>query len=609
MLNTVKKVLIAFLLFICGIAGATAAITLIFFEPTRFDYLFIYALSGGGAGSFLKTIFTVIPIITGLVFAVIALYTGRKGRWVLFLTTTSLFVYAFRICDYISGTNAITDIFDKEYISPQNFKLKFPQSKRNLIVLYLESIESDYANPKISASNLLPNLSKLAEENYTFSGYHQLLYTGTTLSAQFAGMCGAPYKTEIKIQSLYDSLNYTIPNVICYPEVLRQNNYNTYFIQSGSLDFAYTRQLINQHGFPYAEGYDELIAATDNASVITGNDWGIRDRELYRLAQQKIEKLANQHKPFLITIATIDTHEPTTFLDPKCTSQYGDKRDVIVCADQMAADFIRWIQKQDFYPQTTIVVLGDHTVIGRNSVYPNHQDRKIFNMIINPVPGFASQPHRWTTLDVAPTILEALGIENQGWGLGRSLGQKEPTMIEKYGNVLDMEFNKNSDFYKKMHSVNPQPLADAAVYSLSAVISQNSNLKKYTRAKHEVLDTIWTDDLRFKLETIPKHDICLDVEFLVIFEPSAKNSSIEVFLDQVSLAKWEILLQQKMPIHKSVCFSPKMIKDDKILHFRFRRNNKIDRNYYISIGLKKFFLTEFTTYRNESEDSPRSTCD
>ena len=72
------------------------------------------------------------------------------------------------------------------------------------------------------------------------------------------------------------------------------------------------------------------------------------------VSKERIVELANKNEPFLFTIATIDTHEPTTFLDPKCDKKYGDNRDVILCADKMASDFIKWVQKQDFYKNTTI---------------------------------------------------------------------------------------------------------------------------------------------------------------------------------------------------------------------------------------------------------------
>lgn len=98
------------------------------------------------------------------------------------------------------------------------------------------------------------------------------------------------------------------------------------------------------------------------------------------------------------------THELTTFLDPGCEQKFGNKRDAVVCAGQMAADFIEWVQKQNFYHNTVITVPGDHVVRGKNSIYPQRSKRQIFFTIINPQKGSEPQKHRRTMLDIAPTL-------------------------------------------------------------------------------------------------------------------------------------------------------------------------------------------------------------
>ena len=121
------------------------------------------------------------------------------------------------------------------------------------------------------------------------------------------------------------------------------------------------------------------------------------------------------------------THEPTTFLDPGCEQKFGDKRDAVVCAGQMAADFIEWVQKQNFYHNTVITVPGDHVVRDKNSIYPQRSKRQIFFTIINPQKGSEPQKHRRTMLDIAPT-----------------LSKQHPALEEKYGLALDTEINKFS---------------------------------------------------------------------------------------------------------------------------------------------------------------------
>ena len=88
---------------------------------------------------------------------------------------------------------------------------------------------------------------------------------------------------------------------------------------------------------------------------------------------------SGRKKSFLTVITTVCTHELTTFLDPGCEQKFGNKRDAVVCAGQMAADFIEWVKKQNFYHNTVITVPGDHVVRGKNSILsPKKQTANIF---------------------------------------------------------------------------------------------------------------------------------------------------------------------------------------------------------------------------------------
>ena len=65
-----------------------------------------------------------------------------------------------------------TDFYEKYYVNPAKTKLDFPSQKRNLIYIFMESMESSYADQEdggIMDDNYIPNLTKLAKENINFS--------------------------------------------------------------------------------------------------------------------------------------------------------------------------------------------------------------------------------------------------------------------------------------------------------------------------------------------------------------------------------------------------------------------------------------------------------
>ena len=58
----------------------------------------------------------------------------------------------------------------------------------------------------------------------------------------------------------------------------------------------------------------------------------------------------------------------------------------------------------------------------------------------------------YTTLDLFPTTVAALGVQIEGnkLGLGVNLYSSEPTLIERYGDeYMDVELLKDSKLYRK----------------------------------------------------------------------------------------------------------------------------------------------------------------
>ena len=585
-MNLLKKTFCLLIFFLLGILLATSLVVMFFWGRTTLESLFLYITTAISAGSFIRNISLIVVLLFASAYAFITFFSGKKWKIFLIFLSLSFFFYTFQIYDFIVGNVSQTTIYEDEYIIPS---VSSPKQKRNLIVLYLESMESGYKNYDGKGTNLLPNLSKIAEENFYFNDFYQLLYANATISGQVAGMCGIPHKTELSITNLRNIQNNTLSNAICYPDILKKEEYNTFFIQGSSLSFSGTRNFIKQHSFQKIEGIN------DNPDILQnnkGNDWGVKDSTLYEITKERIIDLANKNNPFFITIATIDTHEPTTFLDPKCDKKYGDNRDVILCADKMASDFIKWVQKQDFYKNTTLVVLGDHIVIGRNDIYPKKENRQIFNVIINPVDGLEPQKHKWTTLDIAPTIMEAIGFENTGFGLGRSLWQKNATLYEKYGMKLDMEFNKISDFYKKFNKTEKEKTSYKK-YVINTLIKEKEIIDYVGSVVEEgqvqafIADhnTIWTDTLNIEIMKNDKKQYCLKTKFILI-NPSNKMPIIELNVNDKKIGKWEIPLTEKAPFEREICFE----NEDKYISVNFNRNSTTSNPYHHAIGLKEFII-------------------
>jgi phosphoglycerol transferase len=126
-------------------------------------------------------------------------------------------------------------------------------------------------------------------------------------------------------------------------------------------------------------------------------------------------------------------------------------------------EFVTWIQQQDFYENTTIIISGDHLTMDPEILesLDENYTRTIYNCIINSAVKPVQEKNRqFGAFDMFPTTLAAMGVEIQGnrLAMGTNLFSAEKTLTEKYGQAfLNDELQKNSEFYNEtILDVKPQ---------------------------------------------------------------------------------------------------------------------------------------------------------
>ena len=165
---------------------------------------------------------------------------------------------------------------------------------------------------------------------------------------------------------------------------------------------------------------------------------------------------------------TVDTHFPYGYVCDECKNELDSQMKTVVrCADNQVGKFLDWIQNQEWFSNTTVVILGDHAYldaplnnfITEQGILPKkviNSKRRFINIIINPVEELKEikQKNRsYSSFDIMPTVLEALGnkLSKNGIGLGRSLFSDSETLVEKYGvEKLEKETMKNVIEYNKL---------------------------------------------------------------------------------------------------------------------------------------------------------------
>ena len=354
-------------------------------------------------------------------------------------------------------------IYAESYVDPLEANITFPETKQNLIYLYLESMETTFLSEEVGGGNdvtPIPELYTLAQENVNFShnedvgGYAALSGATWTVGALVSHTAGIPLKTPLDMGGNDYGQDSFLTGVNTLSDLLHENGYYQALMVGSDATFGARKQYYEQHGTDKI--YDLFTARADG---IVPEDymvwWGMEDLYLYEYAKQELPKLAAQDQPFALTMLTVDTHHVDGYVCEYCKNDYAVQyENVLSCASRQALDFVNWIQEQDFYENTTIIISGDHPTMDSAFIESNiveDYDRKVYNCFINAKASTDNTKNReFCTLDMLPTTLSAMGckIEGDRLGLGTDLFSDTPTFCEEFGTQeFDDIISANSKYY------------------------------------------------------------------------------------------------------------------------------------------------------------------
>lgn len=370
-----------------------------------------------------------------------------------------------QILEYIRNNRIDSNFFEEVYVNSKNVELEFPKKKRNLIYIFLESMESTYSNKDNGGAydiNYIPELTEIANNNINFSnnnligGAHMTYAASWTTAGIIAHTAGIPVKTAFR-QDDVSTYNDTVSLEGAYSlgEILNKEGYRQYIMVGSDLTFGGRRVYLKNHGNYTVFDYD--TAKRDN---IIDDDyyvfWGYEDKKLFSYAKKELKKIAKSDEPFNFTMLTVDTHFPDGYLDESCDIEYDDHYlSSVACSSKQLGEFVEWIKKQDFYEDTTIILAGDHLSMNTYSFedIDSNYRRSVYNVYINSAIDTECNKNReFTTFDYYPTTLAALGVKINGekLGLGTNLFSCKQTLTEEYGYpYVNGKLMVNSPYYNK----------------------------------------------------------------------------------------------------------------------------------------------------------------
>lgn len=383
---------------------------------------------------------------------------------------------SFSVPSYVQALSQSSQLFEEHYVDPANVKITFPEKKRNLIHIYLESMENTVAsqqNGGRAEQSIIPELEALAVDKNNLSFSHTDSGLGGILPAQgttwtVAGLTaqngGIPLKDGGILgrnRNGMGDFNEFLPGAYTSGDILKEAGYNQSFVMGSDAAFGGRDKLLTQHG-----GYNiiDFNRACETGKIAEDYKvwWGYEDKKLFDYAKEEATRLAGLDQPFNLQLLTVDTHYVDGWLDETCPEKYDNKYDnVHACSSSQVGEFVAWLKQQPFFENTTVVITGDH--LGMQTEYYDQKiaaagdsdyQRSVYNVIINSAAHTDKTFSRqFTSFDIYPTVLTSIGakIDGNRLGLGVDLFSGEATLTERFGGIdaLNAELSKRSNFYER----------------------------------------------------------------------------------------------------------------------------------------------------------------
>ncbi len=439
-------------------------------------YIITGPVEGTGSSMVHDIVMATVPAALGatVVFAVATIYFKQKNvsksvKRMLCILCSVLLVCsiiftsgAFRIGEYLMSKGSST-LYEDYYVDPNSVAISATGDKRNLIYIYIESLENSHLaveNGGVMTEDYLPGLTALAKENICFSnleegklgGFRHTSGSGWTIAALLATTSGVPFSFPIEANSMSEREQFA-PGLTTLGDILEKNGYTQEFLCGSDAAFAGRDKYFTQHG-----NYSmfDLFSAREAGYVPSDYHvwWGYEDKYLFNIARDEATRLANGDAPFNLTMLTVDLHSPDGYICGECTDESSEiLPNVLRCTDKLVCEFVEWCKAQPFYENTTIVITGDHFRHDKAMIKDMADDqRTIYNCFINSAAESApnTSEREWTSFDVFPTTLAALGfdIEGERLGLGTNMFSGERTLCEQMGfETLNSETGKDSEYY------------------------------------------------------------------------------------------------------------------------------------------------------------------
>lgn len=290
---------------------------------------------------------------------------------------------------------------------------------KNVLFIVLESTPAEYLSLYGAKQPTTPQLERLArEQGLAFDNvYAPAPASWKSLLALMASIYDRPdWRLVVR-----DYPDFAVPTL---PEVLREHGYRTCFLHAGRWDWRGGEEFLRRRGA------ETVLDARQLPEQL--NSWGSSDRAMFRQALSWIDE--HRGEPFFVCACTIQTHHPYPFAGEPI--DFGVKNpdfnrylNALHATDAQIAWLIDELARRGLDRDTLVVVTADHgECFGQHGQHFHGfglHEPNIHVPLVLLHRSLADRPRRDAVvrqhIDVAPTVLDLLGIPAPAEWQGRSM--------------------------------------------------------------------------------------------------------------------------------------------------------------------------------------------
>jgi lipoteichoic acid synthase len=299
---------------------------------------------------------------------------------------------------------------------------------RNVIIYVLESVGAKYVLDEKSSAISVPELMRYRHSAVSFRNiYAHVPASNNSL---------ASIMTSAYPLISYKELTQEKPNVALesISSVLHARGYRTGFFSSGDARFQRGLEFLSHQAVDTLISYKDINCKRDRFSN-SNDEWPFQDSYDDRCMLEAFMKWdgVSTAGPFFAMLWPVQTHHPYSVVGEQQnfgvkSEEFNRYLNALHQTDATFGELMRWLKARGRTDDTLVVVIGDHgEAFGQHNQWIHayniyDENVRVPLMLINPRLYHGTDESTVGGLvDIAPTIMEILGLASPGSWQGRSL--------------------------------------------------------------------------------------------------------------------------------------------------------------------------------------------